>query len=387
MSCIQADIMKTILILGAGEMQVPLIKKSIAKGYRTIVIDYDSSAPGFIDGVEGHNISSLDFNGALRLAKSKSVNGITTSSDKPVQVVSKLCETLGLKGVSREAAAICGNKYRQRSLLEKAGYPTPRYELHQVIPPANHITGWPMIIKPVDSSASRGVKKISSYEELIKEFPTSKQYSDSGEVILEEVIGGKEYSVEAVTASGHTTVIAITEKRIIGSKLGYFVEDCHIVPANIPEQTQLEISRTVESALKVVGVNNTITHTEVKVYDGKIYIIEIGCRLGGDYITSHLVPLATGFDLLNAALDLAMGNEINIIKSAKNVACVQYLNHENYITCNKYIEAGNGRVEDFIIKEYHQDPIQSSLQRMGHIILTADTYDDLEFELKILNGK
>ena len=111
-------------------------------------------------------------------------------------------------------------------------------------------------------------------------------YSRHHQVLIEDFIVGREFSVETFTQNNETSIVAITEKMVIGEKQGYFVEDTHIEPARISEQEYKLIADTVLNAIKLIGLDNCPSHTEVKLNDTGAYIIEIACRLGGDYITS-----------------------------------------------------------------------------------------------------
>lgn len=114
---------------------------------------------------------------------------------------------------------------------------------------------------------------------------------------------------------------------VIGEKQGYFVEDTHIEPARISEREYKLISDTVLNTIKLIGLNNCPSHTEIKLNDTGAYIIEIACRLGGDYITSDLVPLSTGVDMLENLINCSLGIPIDIVHKYKNVQLYSFLTH------------------------------------------------------------
>ena len=377
--------MKKILVLGAGQMQVPVIQKINKRGDIAIAADMNVNAPGMQYADIILNISTDNTNAILEVAKKLNIDGILTTSDYPVNVVAAVGEELGLPSMSRHAANICTNKYLQRDILSKGNVNCPRYKL--VFTEKEIETGidFPFVIKPVDSSASRGVRRIDSFNDLHSGFSSAKAYSRDGYMIVEQYIEGKEYSVETLTQFGRTTIIAITEKATKGEEFGFFVEDTHRVPARLTKQEVNMIETEVLRALNVIGVDNCPTHTEVKLWDGKVYIIEIACRLGGDYITSDLVPLSTGVDMLENLIRISTGENINIDVNKDFYSAIQFLNQDNYNKCVEFIQCRDFRMVRYDVQVRHERKIMNSLDRMGYIILQASSRDELEEVLSSIN--
>ena len=361
--------MKKILILGAGEMQIPVIQKVNEMGHESIALDYDEKAVGFEYAQKKYVVSSTDSEKVLEVAKKEKVDAILTTSDYPVNVVAKVCKILNLPAMSPEVANICTNKYLQRKLFRDSGINAPKFYLISDDKGIEGFKDFPYIVKPVDSSASRGVKKVENTEEMREAIKDAIEYSRSGQVLIEQFIGGKEYSVETLTQNEETTIVNITEKLIIGEDYGYFVEDTHIEPARISVEDWTLIEDQVRKALTCIKANNCPSHTEVKLWNGKAYIIEMACRLGGDYITSDLVPLSTGIDMLANLVNLALGKPIDVERKISRISMVQFLNHDNYEHCQQFIEENKGRIFRYEVKPKHEHPIKSSLDRMGYIIM------------------
>lgn len=375
--------MKRLLILGAGQMQQPIIALAKRMGHYTIVADYDPQAPGFEYADVKSTISTIDKDAVLQLAQSEDVDGILTTSDYPVRVVAYVSEKLGLPAMTQKVAEICTNKYEQRKLFRENGINTPFFVQCDINTNLCNLNDFPYIVKPVDSSASRGVVEVHNAEQLMNAVIGACKLSRSGNAIVESFIYGKEFSVETLTQKGETHIIQITEKLTRGEDKGYFVEDTHIEPARISEKEADVIRKEVLRAAKIVGVDNCPTHTEVKLWDGKPYIIEMACRLGGDYITSDLVPLSTGISMMENLIRLSLGEDIDIIPKHHKWSCVQFLNEENYYRCKKYIDS-NKRICRCEIGEYKDSGIKSSLDRLGYIILQRDTRKELEIELSLI---
>lgn len=363
-------------------MQVPIIAMAKQMGYYTVVADYDPQAPGLKYADVASITSTIDKDAVLQLAKKENVDGLLTTSDYPVRVVSYVGEKLGLPAMTQRVAGVCTNKYEQRRLFKESGVNTPFFTLCTIDTDVKELNQFPYIVKPVDSSASRGVEEVHNREQLIYAIRVACKLSRTGNAIVESFIGGKEFSVETLTQDGITHIIQITEKLTRGEEQGYFVEDTHIEPARISEVEAEAIRGEVLKAAQAVGVDNCPTHTEIKLWDGKPYIIEMACRLGGDYITSDLVPLSTGISMLENLIKLSLGEKIDTEVKFKKWSCVQFLNDENYYRCLEFIQTGDKHIRVNEVGEYKDSVIKSSLDRLGYVILQADTKKEIEDILK-----
>ena len=369
---------KKLLILGAGEMQIPVIQKAKAMGLYTIVADMAGDAPGMKYADKAVVISTMDKEGILECCKQEGVDGLLTTSDAPVNVVAYVGETLGLPSMTSEVAKICTNKYLQREIFAANDVNVPFFQLCTKDTDLSSLKDFPYIVKPVDSSASRGVKRVNNTVELFSAVDEALDYSRSGNVILESFITGKEFSVETYTQNDVTTIVTITEKLCIGEDKGFFVEDTHIEPARISPEEWTCIETEVKKAIKAIGINNCPTHTEIKLNDKGAFIIEIACRLGGDYITSDLVPLSTGVDMLENLIKVALGVQIDVERKYAKCSAVQFLNPDNYERCKIFLDSKDTHIIRYEIREFENKQIKSSLDRLGFVILQADTMSEIE---------
>ncbi len=377
--------MKKIIVLGAGLIQVPVIIQAKKSNIYIIALDYDENAPGIIYADEFYAISTNDFEKVLSLAKDHQIDGILTTSDYPVNVVAKVAKELGLIGMPIQVAKLCTDKYLQRQFLLDEGINVPRFMKINSLQELSTVDFFPCVIKPTDSSASRGVKRVNNKSELSKQYPISSKLSKSASVVVEEFIPGREFSVETLTQKGITHIIQITEKLVLGEKNGYFVEDTHIAPARISLDEKSAIESTVFNVLKKMSIDNCPTHTELKINDKGVFIVEIACRLGGDFITSDLVPLSTGVNMLQNLISLSLGEEINIEKSVNSVSAIQFLNNNNYEKCVDFINKGYEFMKKSEVLPYNSQEIKSSNDRLGYIILNTPDMSLMEKLLTKLN--
>ena len=376
--------MSRLLILGAGQMQVPIIALAKELGHTTIVADFDPKAPGFKYADISSTISTIDKDAVLQLALSEKVDGILTTSDYPVRVVAYVSEKLGLPAMTQKVAEVCTNKYAQRVLFKENGVNTPFFIKCDLDSDLSDLMSFPYIVKPVDSSASRGVEEVQNKQQLNEAVKVACSLSRSGNAIVESFIGGKEFSVETLTQGGVTHIIQITEKLTRGEDQGYFVEDTHIEPARISEEEAEAIRVEVLRGTKAVGVDNCPTHTEIKLWNGKPFIIEMACRLGGDYITSDLVPLSTGISMMENLIHLSLGEPIDIEPKYHKWSCVQFLNEKNYNRCREFIESGDPHIRRSEVGEFRDGVIKNSLDRLGYIIMQAVSKEEISKLIDIL---
>lgn len=373
--------MKNIMIIGAGEFQVPLIKQCKKDGYKVIVTDINSNAKGFKYADIPLNIDTLDKKSSLQAAIKYNIDAILTTSDYPVRTVAYICEKMNLYGLTVKAAEICTNKFLLREQMRTNGIRTPKYWSACNYEKAKNILNrvkFPIIVKPVDSSASRGVSKVNNKTEFKMAFEEAFGYSKSGLVLVEEFIGGNEYSVETLTQYDKTYVIAITEKTTTGSP--YFIEERHVVPADLNEEQNEKISNLILKTIKVIGINNSSSHIELKYTDKGPVIIEVAARLGGDYITSDLVPLATGVNMLENIIKISLGEDIDYDSYFHKYAGIQFITPINYNSIINYREelsnVKNVLKMNLLNKEDNMC-FKSSFDRLGYYICVGDSREEV----------
>lgn len=241
------------------------------------------------------------------------------------------------------------------------------------------------IVKPADNAGSRGVvlldgKKDQSEEELLHTYEYSKSNSRNGTVMVEEFMTGAEVSVEAMTVNGETTIITITDKFITPPP--YFVEIAHSEPCRLPEEIQQQIRDVALQAVKAIGLQNGPSHTEIKVTPQGPKIVELAARLGGDFITSKLVPLSTGVDMVAASVLLATGAEVDLEPKWKKGSAIHFIQgmegRIKSITVEEEVYQLKG-VEEVSIYKQPGDEVhgtKSSNDRLGHILTVGQTAEE-----------
>lgn len=318
---------KRIMILGAGVLQRPGIRKAKELGYEVVSVDMDPNAVGFQDADIKLVISTIDIPAVLEAAKEYRIDGIMTlASDMPMRTVACVGKALGLPAISEEAAFRATDKHAMRQALKENGVPVPVFfgveDEQAYLCAIEQIPGDCFIVKPADSSGSRGVHLVSKGEDPLPAFRDSQRFSRSRVVMVEEYMTGPEVSVESLTINGKTEVIAITDKLIVGN--GNFTEIGHTQPCALPDAVQEEIRDVVCRTVKAIGIDHSPSHAELKVTPTGVKVVEIGARLGGDNITTSLVPLSTGVDMLAACIRVAMGQPVAQFQKIPNTSAIRY---------------------------------------------------------------
>ena len=321
---------KKVMILGASILQLPAIQQAKAMGYKVIVVDMNPNAIGFQeDGIEKEIISTIDINAVLEAAKRHEIDGIMTlASDMPMRTVAAVAKEMGLVGITDETALKATNKAVMRQALQEHQVPIPKFfkvsNKEEYLQAVAQFTN-AFIVKPADNSGSRGIFKIEDLNDrktISEAYVYSCQQSRGGDVVVEEFMHGPEVSVETLTINGICHVIQITDKLTTGAP--HFVEMGHSQPTGLDAVTAQRIREVAVAANKAVGITNGPSHTEIIVTEDGPKIVELGARLGGDCITTHLVPLSTGVNMVECCIRIALGEQPDIQPKYSKGSAIRY---------------------------------------------------------------
>jgi len=244
-------------------------------------------------------------------AQRRRIDVVLTFSEYYVAIVAEVARRLGLRYLDPRAAAICRSKAETRRVLRAAGCPVPRFDLARSLEEARSIAGridYPAVVKPVGESSSQGVLQVAGPEELEAQFralhgarENARGQALTGEVLIESLLEGPEYSVETLTLErGDTRIVGIVDKYL--SEPPLFVELGHDFPSTVGESTAEALVAATRAALDAVGYDFGPAHTELRLTARGPVVVEINPRLAGGMIP-ELVRYATGVDLLTVWLD------------------------------------------------------------------------------------
>jgi biotin carboxylase len=353
---------KKLAIIGAGYLQLPLVKKAVELDIETYCFAIEEGAVCRKFCTKFYPISILEKEKILLLCKKINIDGILTiASDVAVPTVNFIAEEMKLNGNSIFSSLICTNKYQMKKILSECGFKVAEFHSIKSLEELQNIKtlNYPLIVKPVDRSGSLGVTKINFEEKLENAFLTAFEHSLSKEVIVEEFIQGVELSVESISMNGVHSVLALTDKVTTGEP--HFVELEHHQPSKVKDKLKKEILRIIPKALSALQIKNGASHSELIITQrDEIYINEIGARMGGDFIGSHLVELSTGYDYLKGVIEVALGiyNE-PIIKTRKHSGVIYACSE------NESFMSGINPDASYIVEYEPVSNIKKSLTKSG----------------------
>lgn len=295
--------MTKIAIIGASSGQKGLYSKAKELGLYVIGFAWDKGVLSDDLYDEFHEISVTDTDAIVEICKNNRVDGvITNASDFLIPLATEVAERLGLNCTPLSVINNIQNKeYVRHATKNIDGLSCPKFFLN---PEISAVT-FPCVVKPIKGEGKKGV--IFCRDE--KDFSNAREYARkvNDDIIVEEYVPGREFSVETLTYQGKHHMIQITDK--ITSGPPHFVELAHHEPSSISKSDKDRIKTCISKILDSVRFVNGATHIEMKLDEksGSLYLIEINCRGGGEHISDILVGLSTDCDfqaeMINISLD------------------------------------------------------------------------------------
>jgi len=373
--------MKKLLIIGASILQLPAIKRAKELGFYTIVADYDPNSIGIPYADEYHNVSTIDVEGVRKLALELKPDGVMTlATDMPMRSVAAATTALGLPGITPDTAVKATDKGEMIKAFEANNVEIPWYYIikkRENLNAVMHKITYPCVIKPTDNAGNRGVCYVENEAELVEKYNYSFTNSRSGDVIIEEYMSGQEVSVEIIVLDNKVHVLAVTDKLTEGAP--YFVEIGHCEQSQLPLESVVAIKDLASRAVLALGINNSPAHVEIMLTEDGPKMVELGARMGGGCITTHLVPLSTGIDMVEAVVKLSLGEIPNLTPKFNRGSAIRHItNLKGVITSIEGLEdakATTGVKEVTMLKnigdEVHE--FLNGADRIGYVIADGAT--------------
>lgn len=381
---------KTIMIIGGGLLQVPLIQNAQRMGLQTIVTDYNPNAIGMKYADIPIVMSTRDIEGSVRVARSQNeitpISAVLTAGTDASMTVAAVANALGLPGIRFEDAEAATNKIKMRMRLTEHHVPCPKFLPVWSLADAKRacqILKFPVVMKPADNMGARGVMRVDSKSKIAEAFHFAKSASPSGELIVEEYMEGPELSLDAVIYNGEITITGVADRII--EYPPYFVETGHTMPSHLPQALQDAACEVFKKGIKALGINPGCAKGDIKITEKGAMVGEIAARLSGGFMSAYTYPLSTGVNLLQAAIEVALGQEPSNLDS---------LFHKVSIERAIIAEPGIVRriigfeealkvpgIEEIFMNVKPGDRIirpRSNVEKAGHIIAVADTLEEAE---------
>lgn len=372
--------MKNIAIIGASYLQVPLIKKAKEMGLTTHVFAWEAGDPGEREADHFYPISITEKEKILEKCRGIGISGITSiASDLAAVTVNYVADSLGLPGNSMECALLSTNKHEMRKAFERGGDPSVKSILVKSADEIkDHSFSYPIIVKPLDRSGSRGITKLYDENGLSVAIENAMEEGFIKAALVEEYARGKEYSLECISSHGEHHFLAMTEKFTTGAP--HFIETAHLEPSGVPDEMLSKVKDTVFHALDTLKITDSASHSEIKIDEkGNIKIIEIGGRMGGDLIGSDLVYLSSGYDFLKAVTEVSLGEKVSSFEtSLKSAAAVRYIfSREDLAALQRLLDEHPKYLVRKDISEITDGKIMDSSERFGYFLMKGPSREAL----------
>lgn len=314
--------MKKVLMLGGSLYQTYAIKEAVKMGYYVITCDYLPSNPGHQYAHEYHNVSTTDKEAVLELAKRLNVDGVVAyASDPAAPTAAYVCEKLGLPTSPYKSVEILSKKHLFRQYLAEHWFNVPNTRSYTSYEDAEKdIDSFklPVMVKPVDSSGSKGVNKLVDKKQLKVFFEDALTYSREKIVIIEEFIEkqGPQISGDAFSVDGELVFHCLGNEFYSTKVDKDFAPLGECWPTIMPQSVIDQLTQDLQRLISSLGMKSTAYNVEA-IYgkDGKVYILELGARSGGSLIP-QITALATGVDMVPYVIKAAMGEDCSELKMA-----------------------------------------------------------------------
>ena len=396
-----------IMVIPGACAQIPLIKAIHNSGYKVVCVNpyKDSPAFEFSDYSECYDI--LDVESCVRVAEKYNVCAVMSDQcDIAMPPLAAVSERLKLNSIGTELAELYTNKYAMRDFSKKNGFPFPKYARCETVEEAlsffETLKSKKMIIKPLDSNSSRGVFTINNKKELEALFDKSLAFSKIMKaVICEEYIEGTEFTVDGIALNGKHYSLAVSQKSHfaynpnIACELYFSYDNADFDYDALRKQND----RYVEKS----GLPFGFTHAEYKFDGEKFVLIEIGARGGGNYISSHIVPIMNDIDNYKILIDSTLGATRNDnyglseksgypkrccvlkffdIDKTNSGKTLREIKGENILSDNKKV-----LLYSFNVKAGEQvNNAENDSKRIGFYIAYGDTREELDSLMKLIDN-
>lgn len=371
------------MILGAGIYQVPLIKKSKEMGVYTIVVSIPGNYPGFVLADKVIYEDTTDYERILEIAKEEKIDGIATAgTDVAVITIGKVCDELGLSGLSFEAAKIASNKMSMKTKYEEFGVRTAKFRQVKFDIDAikKSIQGlrFPLIFKAVDTSGSRGIIRVNSEAEFDDAMAYTKSATKLDYFIIEEFLEGDEFGAQAFVYNGKLQFILPHGDYVFKGDTG--VPIGHYAPFDLGEDIIEDTKEQLVKAIKAMGLDNCAINADFILCDGKCYVLELGGRSGATCL-AELTGIYYGFDYYEKIILASLGEKVDFSSSKciPNASKLLMSDKGGKISMQENKNCPNENIVDIQFDYKIGDEVKKfkvGPDRIGHIITKGKTLEE-----------
>lgn len=384
---------KKLMLLGGLRYLIPVIKSAHKYGYYVITVDYlpDNIAHKYSD--EYYNVSILDQDAILQIAKRLQIDGIMSFAVDPgVITAAYVAEKLHLPfQCSYESACILQDKSKFRNFLKQNGFAVPYAKGYDSLENALHDVDsfrWPVIVKPVDSAGSKGVSKVNSIDCLKKAVEYALSESHSGAFIVEEFLEkiGCSSDSDCFTIDGQLSYCSFSDQLFDEKAKNPYTPAAYIWPSTFPEKIQEQLTMDLQRLMNLLGMKNGVYNVETRLcVDGKPYIMEVSPRGGGNRL-SEMLNYITRVHLIDNAVRAAVGDDIDVLQQPIYYGqLAELIIHAEKDGVFKAIEIDPEYKKKYVVEEdlwiKEGDMVEGfsgANKAIGTLVLRADTRNELD---------
>lgn len=317
--------MKKILLLGGSAQQLVVIEMAKQLGYFTVLCDYLEDNPGQYVADQFYLVSTTDKDAVLEVAKKEEVSGVLAyASDPAAPTAAYVAEKLNLPGNPYKSVELLCNKDQFRAFLSENGFCTPKAKGYVDIAEAKKDIEegsfkFPVIVKPVDSSGSKGVSQIDSADEIKDKLENAMSFSHDKKIIVEEYVEKFGYQIagDGLSVNGELAFRCFANDHFNPKCENPFVPISASFPYNMPEEIQNKIHKEIQRLLSLLDMQTCTYNFDMRIDEQyNVYLMEVAPRDGGNYIP-QIIEYATGVNLVEYSVRAAMGEPIDKIGIVK----------------------------------------------------------------------
>lgn len=366
---------KSIVILGGSKLQLDLIFEAKKMYLDVHLFDGNSNCIGKKYANKFYNIDFSKKEEVLNIVKDIKPIAILTIATEVGNITScYISEKLGLNSNSYETSLITTNKIKMKNYLQNPEEVFCKFKVLK----NKEALNWeifPCIVKPVDTSAGRGVSYVSCKEDISKAIDFAREYSSLDEVLIEKYIQGKQYSIETISSKGKHSVVTIVEEFITNPPI--IIETQQLVPARISLEKEKKIKDFAIKVLDLYDIKYAASHIEIREDDsGKLFLVEIASRMGG--WRSELIRLALGINYCELLINSVLNKDISFQKAYDKTSIVKMILNEEHLKEYKYYKEN---YDDFLISDLDEINISESknlADSNGFYFVQIDKKEDVD---------
>ena len=371
--------MKRVLMLGGSTSQVCAIKKAKEMGLYVIICDYLPDNPGQFVADEFYQVSTTDKDAVLELAKTLSLDAVICyASDPAAPTAAYVCEKLGFPTSPFESVMVLSNKDTFRAFLNENGFCTPKAESYtdlESLKKDSQNFKYPVMVKPVDSSGSKGINKIYGADEIESAYEDAMKYSRCKRIVVEEFIQKKGYQIsgDGFSVDGELVFRCFGNEFYSDNGIKEYVPLGECWPSFLSEEMQSKIHNELQRLITSLGMKTGAYNIEVILDENdNVYILELGARNGGSLIP-QITQYATGVDMVEYTIKAALGEDCSGIKMTEPIGYwSNYMVHSKKTGALKEVHISEELKDNFV--EYQTDfkkgDMVTAFENAGHALGT-----------------